>query len=85
MDDRIAKNLLANRICDNCWYINIEWDGHKYCAYKMAHGKYDKMADIAKENTCNVWEADPDIDNPIAAMVRELREGGSRWDRLKKI
>ncbi len=50
-DDILAKNLLLDRVCDNCLYHNISWASdlkYEHCVYiGKEHGP--------GEDTCEKW------------------------------
>ncbi|MFW6002115.1 MAG: hypothetical protein ACOCQD_02140 [archaeon] len=57
-NNKIAKNLLEGRTCDNCRYKECEQGDVCYCVlYKQLDSNpYLGVRPIPKENTCTKWE-----------------------------
>lgn len=66
--DRIAKNLLENKTCDNCDFFDIEFYGIQSCMHSCK--PFETGKDLPEHRTCENWEL---VDKSIKAGILKVK------------
>lgn len=85
--NKIAKNLLEDKTCDNCKYKEYEQGEVYFCSIdrQQDSNPYLGTKPIPEENTCERWESIPEVQVNINITPFPEFEIKFLYDWFKKI